>query len=509
MFSSCTRQCDGAAQNDQPMLSKALHAAAWGYLGTALKLVMQLGVQVLLARMLGPAEYGLFAIGVIVVSFALFVGDVSSTALVPREKLLIEDIRFAFTWQIIVSSAVALIVALLAAPIAGYINNDHAEWVIRTLALVCIFNAVGGVSLALLRRKVDFKRMQIAQVVGYFVGYVLLALPYALFVAPTVMALVIAWLAQSLVTSIIYFIIAPHSLRPLFMCANASELIRFGFHSAVANFSGWAMTNIDRVIVARAFPVAQVGMYSTAANLLSTPLSQVYATLQQVTFSSSSGLTNNHAGKVLTSLISLVIVFVGLGYTFSLTAAEPIVLVLYGAKWHEAVPFVEALSVTMFFYAIAGVISPLLWAQGAIHRDAKIQAIMATLIAAGSIVMAWWSVLAVAWWVAAVFGMRALFLLSVGAKLFADTRSILLESLYRGAAFLFAAGLVFRGSDWILRDMNFSAAGRFAVLMLMFVLLLSGVVKSHRMMGKAFSESIELLLGKLHRAFRKLSGQQE
>jgi O-antigen/teichoic acid export membrane protein len=187
-----------------------------------------------------------------------------------------------------------------------------------------------------------------------------------------------------------------------------------------------------------------------------------------------------------------------------LTVAEPIVLILYGAKWHEAVPFVEAFSVTMFFYAIAGVISPLLWAQGAIHKDARIQAVMAMLIAAGSIVMSWWSALAVAWWVAAVFGMRAIFLLSVGAKSFSNTRSILLESIFRGTVFLSFAAAIFRGSDWLLRDLEFSVAGRFSSLMLIFILLMFGVVKAHRLMGKAFTETMLLISGKLPMPVRRM-----
>ena len=495
---------ESSVPQNHPMLSRALHAASWGYLGTALKLVMQLGVQILLARMLGPAEYGLFAIGVIVVSLALFVGDVSSNALVPRDQLSAEDIRFSFTLQIIASSIVALLVFLMAPMIASYIHDKNAEWVIRALALVCVFNAFGGVSLALLRRKVDFKRIQIAQVIGYFVGYVLLALPYALFVEPTVSALVIAWLAQSLVTSIFYTIFAPHPLRPLLVCSNAFELIRFGFNSTIANLGNWVLSNIDRVIVARFFPVAQVGMYSTAANLLSTPLSQIYSTLQQVTFSSSANLTNQHAGKVLTSLVSLVLVFAGLVYVFTFTAAEPLVLILYGEKWHEAIPFIQSFSATMFFYAISGVVTPLLWAQGAVHRDAQIQAVLAILIAIGAIVMAQWSALAVAWWVAMVFGMRTAFLLYVGIKLFPETRSILLESIYRGVTFLVGASFVFWGSDWLLQYLHLHLAARFSILSLIYFMLMLGALRNNNMMGKAFAESVLLIFGKLPVPVRRL-----
>src|SRR5450759_1282685 len=207
------------------LMGRALNATAWGYAGTALKLVMQVGVQIVLARLLGPGEYGLFAIGVMVVSFALYFCDVTSSALIARQDINAQEIRFAFTWQMIVSLIVTVLVMLLAQPISIFVNEPHAEEVIKILGFVCAFNAIGGVSLPLLRHNLNFKAIQIAQVAGYFIGYVLVALPYALFVSASVKAIVLAWLVQVLITSAIYLYNAPHSWRPSFTCDSAWELI--------------------------------------------------------------------------------------------------------------------------------------------------------------------------------------------------------------------------------------------------------------------------------------------
>ena len=156
------------------------------------------------------------------------------------------------------------------------------------------------------------------------------------------------------------------------------------------------------------------------------------------------------------SLISLVVVFAGLGYVFSLIMAEPIVLLLYGEKWLAAVPFVKAFSVTMFFYAISGVITPLLWAHGAVRKDAIIQAFMAALIGIGALVLSHWSAIAVAWWVAMVFALRAAVLITTGLRVFPEIRQALNETLLKGAAFLLLAGLLFLSADRYLWDTGFS-----------------------------------------------------
>ena len=475
------------------MLKRVLNAAAWGYAGTTLKLVMQLGVQIVLARLLGPTEYGLFAIGVMAVSFALFFGDVASSALIPRQNLETEEIRFAFTWQMIVGISVTVIIALLAGAIAKFVNEPRAEYVIRALSLICLFNAVGGVSLALLRRNIDFKTIQIAQVIGYFVGYVLLAIPYAIFVGASVTALVIAWLGQVLVTSAIYIFKASHSFRPILRCNNGRELLTFGFHSFVSNLGTWSIMNIDKVVIARTFPVIQVGLYSTAYNLLSTPLTLIYSTLQQLTFSTSSQLSNNRAGQVLSALISLVVVFAGLGYVFSLVMAKPIVLLLYGEKWIAAVPFIKAFSVTMFFYAIAGVITPLLWAHGAVRKDAIIQVFMAVLIGIGALVLWHWSAIAVAWWVAIVFALRTAILITAGLRVFPEIRHALNETLLKGATFLLLAGLLFLSVDRYLWNTGFSITVRMVVGFCLFFLILLLLLRYRGLLGQEFKKTVELV----------------
>lgn len=390
------------------LFSRASKAAAWGYAGTALKLVLQLGVQVYMARILGPGEYGLFAIGVVVVAFALYFGDVASSALIPRKELSGEQIRFAFTWQILASCGVALCLFLSSNAIAAYTGEPRAVGVVRALSSICVLNALGGVSLALLRRDLSYKTIQIAQVSGYVVGYVLVGMAWVTFLQASVWALVAAWLAQVLVTSIWLLCACPHSMRPRFACADGAELLKFGWSSLVSNLGTWAMSNVDRVIVARYFPAVQVGLYTTSANLLATPLSQLYATFQSVAFSASSRLDENpgQISHAFSTLMAVVVLCAGLVYGTSFVAADVIVLNLYGEAWSEAVPFVRVFSFVMFCNALSGSITPLLWGRGRIGVEAKLQAFTAVLLVVGSLLFISHSAVAVAIWVAVCMALR-------------------------------------------------------------------------------------------------------
>ena len=49
------------------LAGRSLTAFLWGAGGSIVKIILQFAAQVVLARLLGPTEYGLFALGVIVV----------------------------------------------------------------------------------------------------------------------------------------------------------------------------------------------------------------------------------------------------------------------------------------------------------------------------------------------------------------------------------------------------------------------------------------------------------
>ena len=56
--------------------SKGITAVFWGSFGSVLRALLQIITQIILARLLGPSEYGIFAIASIVLSFSKFFSDV-------------------------------------------------------------------------------------------------------------------------------------------------------------------------------------------------------------------------------------------------------------------------------------------------------------------------------------------------------------------------------------------------------------------------------------------------
>lgn len=384
--------------------SKAVRAAAWGYAGSLAKVLIQLVAQAVLARILGPGEYGIFAIGLVVVSLSIFFADSGAgAALIQRATNEPEIISFAFGIQLLLGVTVTALIWLLAGPIAEFYREPRAEIIIRVLGVVVFITAASSVSASLLKRQLDFKTLQFGQVAGFFTGYILVGIPVAL-AGGGVWSLVFAWLVQALVTAAWWYRKVTHPLRPRFSSPGGKGLLNFGGATIVSNLSTWASSNVDKIVVGRVMSSASLGLYTVPFTLLGTVAAQILATLQPVLFSASSRFANDIGALRRSYLSVLEGVALLLLPVFATVAVIPEVVLngIYGPRWIDAASIMQAASVGMAFYTLGALGTPILWAMNRVKKEAVPQMFATLILLIVSIYLAQFSASNVAWGVAAV-----------------------------------------------------------------------------------------------------------
>lgn len=392
----------------QSIGERSLTAVLWGAGGSVLRLLMQIGAQVVLARLLGPEQYGVFAIGAMVISFSGFFSDVGlAYGLIQKPDVSPRDVRFVFTWQVILGVAVSLAVWLAAGPIAGFFGEPRSVEVLQWLAGLCLLNALAAPSLNLLKRQLDFKRIQIAQLVSYVVGYLAVGIPLALHGAQ-VWALVAAWMVQAVVNLLLLYLGTRHALRPLLWYEQARAQSGYGLAVLGTNLVNWAINNIDRVVVGRVFGSRDIGLYATSYNLLYNPTATALGVVQPVFFSASSRVADDRE-RIVRGYVSLLAFVSGLVlpvFAVVAIASEAFIGLLYGARWAGAAALVTPIALAMPLFMLWGMTTPLLWTAGRPAREFKTQLplVVAWLLAYG--LAAQHSVQAVAWCALALAGIR-------------------------------------------------------------------------------------------------------
>ncbi len=417
------------------LTQRTLHAAKWGYVGSAGKLLIQLGSQILLARILGPAEYGMFAVGAIVVGIATFFADASiGSALVQRKQINDEIISFISTWQLFAGLLVTVILLVFAPQIAAFLTHPEATQQLRALSFVCLISAATSAPANLLRRELNFKALQLGQMAGFAVGYLLVGIPMAL-TGAGVWSLVAAWLVQATCTLVLVWNAARPPFRLRFRADDGVETLKFGGHALLSNLATWSGSNLDRIIVSRSFPAHELGIYHVVNNLVSTAISQIISTLQAVTFSSSSQISADPSrirASFLTTAEAGPVVVLPIFATLAFTA-KIVLIGLYGNKWQEGVELLQPVALTAAMYGLSGTITPLLWASNHIRHESLVQIISGVLIGVACFLAAiQGSIVTVAWALFGVAFLRYTYILRLAARTYGVPLKQLSQHLMAG-----------------------------------------------------------------------------
>ena len=398
------------AETAEDLKHRSISAVLWGALGAFLRAFLQVFAQIILARLLGPEQFGVFALALVVVFFSSFFADVGlAYGLIQRKVVRDEDIRFVFTWQAILGTVTSLLVFFSAPHVAAFYGEGRLVDVVRWLSVSCFIGAIGSTAATLLRKDLNFRAINLATVISYAIGFLLVGVPMAVF-GFGVESLVAAFLVQMAVQTGYQMIARPHPKRPLLWQPASRELLGFGGTVLLTNLINWIMNSIDRVVVGRMMTITAAGLYSTVSNFISGPTITVLAMLQSVLYSASARVQDN-ARSLRTGLRTMFgiigVVFIPVFFTIAVVAAT-FMRAVYGERWVGGEVVLTPLALAMPAVLMMGLSTPILWTSGNVKQEFRLQIPIAILWTVVLIVVSRSESLAVlSWSIFALYYVRA------------------------------------------------------------------------------------------------------
>lgn len=423
----------GGTEGPSTRASKAL---IWGVGGSLGRVSIQLVAQILLARILGPATYGVFVACALAIGLMIYVADSGiAYALVHRPDVAPIDLDFVFTWQLVIGLACAGAVAAAAPLVAGLLGEPLMSLPLQALSLVLFLTAAASPAMNMLKRQLDFKGIQLAQLVGYLAGYVLLGVPMAL-IGMGIWSLVVAWLVQAAVSLLFLWRAYPCRWRLVWRHPDAARFARFAGVVLVTNVVNWWVNNLDKLIVTRLFSSAAVGLYGTAFNLINTPTAALYSSVQSIVFSTAARMRNDAGGTSRSFLVGLSIVLL---ITLPIAAvlcvfANEVVVSLYGKDWAAAGPFLEWFALMVPLTILWGVSTPVLWNADKISREVRLQLVVVVVLAVVLYAAGAVSALAVAQAQLAILLLRTMYVVGMICRRLNIEAAVLWQALWPAAA---------------------------------------------------------------------------
>ena len=303
---------------------------------------IQFIVQIVLARLLLPEDYGIIALVVIFTTIAgVFVQSGLNTALIQKKDAEEADFSSVFYLSLFIACLIYVILFFAAPFIAIFYEEPQITSVFRVLSITLFFGAFNSIQNAVVARNMQFKKLFFSSTGAILVsGTIGIYMAYAGF---GVWALVGQQISNQLLVTLILWFTVKWRPRLLFSFRRVKSLFSFGWKLLVSSLINTVYNDLRSLIIGKIFKAEMLGFYNRGQQFPSVLVSNIDGSIQSVMFPVlASQQDNRHRVKdmmrraIVTSSFVIFPMMVGLAVT-----AEPLVELLLTDKWLPCVPFLQ------------------------------------------------------------------------------------------------------------------------------------------------------------------------
>ena len=385
---------------EAPQRELKAHAASGFVFSSAAqitRLITQFLTLFITARLLGPTDFGLIAMVYPIYGFALIFQNLGiNQAIIQRPTITHEQLNSFFWINVGLGAGICLILTALSPLVAVFYHESRVTGLTVAMAVLVFIGGLGNIHGALMVRRLQFRlqtSLNIAAAIASLVATVVLAIVFK-----SVWALYSGLLVSTLLTFLGSWVLVQWRPSGPKLASDTPELMRFGLGVAVANLANIAATSVTSAVIGHNFGARITGLYDRASRLVSSPLQQIAAPVNQVTGPILYRLHDDEPRYVRTFLrMSALLVFILVPFiTWTVAMPDTIIRVLMGRRWLEATPLFVALSLMVLPQFINGVVGWIFVTQGRPGDNARWGAFNASVTIVTVLASAPFGVLAVA-----------------------------------------------------------------------------------------------------------------
>ncbi|MDM0469388.1 lipopolysaccharide biosynthesis protein [Clostridium perfringens] len=332
---------------------KVIKSLVWKLLERSGVQGIQFFLQIILARILTPNDYGIIAIiSTFIVIANVFVQSGFNTALIQNKDVCDEDFSSVLYLSMFVAACVYFILFFTAPLISRFYNVSELTKVIRILSLTLFLGAYNSIQNAIVARNMQFKKLffssSVAILISGCVGVILAYLQFEVW----------ALVAQQLLNQIIIILILAFTLswkpKLKFSYKRVRILFKYGWKLLLSSLIDTLYMNIRSLIVGKIYHPAVLGFYNRGDQFPKLIVSNINGSIQSVMLPA---LSNEQENKekvknmvrraIVTSSFIVFPMMIGLA-----VVAEPVVKILLTDKWLPCVPFIQIFCISYALWPI-------------------------------------------------------------------------------------------------------------------------------------------------------------
>jgi O-antigen/teichoic acid export membrane protein len=335
------------------LVYKSVTGSFWAFLDIVFNKIVYFIATLILARLLGPVEFGY--IGLLLVFVAIgntMIDSGLSVSLVRAIKP--DDIEYStiFFFNIILSLITYLIIFSIAPLIADFYNLPILKNLLRVYCLSFIISAFRIIPQVLLIKDMNFKKITILNIPGNIIGLIL-----SVWMAMhnyKIWSIVSLHLSTQLVTTLMFWFYIKWKPKLEFSISKMKYHWTFGYKLMLSAQLNTFFDNIYNILIGKIYNIQTLGYYERAYTLNNYPVSILSGIINKVSFPLLSNLLEDQKRikNVFRNILMLSFYISAPLMLGALVIAKPMFILILGKQWLPAVPFFQILCLGYMVYPV-------------------------------------------------------------------------------------------------------------------------------------------------------------
>lgn len=314
---------------------------------------IQFVIQIVLARVLLPADYGIVALITIFISLAnVFVQSGFNTALIQKKDTDETDFSSVFFLSLFIAGILYAFLFFVAPFVAAFYKEPQLILVLRVLSITLFLGAFNSIQNAFIARNMQFKKLFFSST-----GAVLISGTVGIYMAYTgfgIWALVSQQLTNQFFIILILWFTVKWRPRLIFSVKKVKSLLLFGWKLLFSSLLDTLFMNLRSLIIGKIYDASMLGFYNRGQQFPLLIISNINGSIQSVMLPVLSAQQENRSRvkdmvrrSIVTSSFVIFPIMIGLALT-----AEPLIKILLTDKWLPCVPLLQIFCVSYALWPI-------------------------------------------------------------------------------------------------------------------------------------------------------------
>lgn len=329
-----------------------------GYFQTALKGLSWMGALrvvtrslalvkiAILARILVPAQFGIYGIATLVLGFLEMLTETGiNIFLIQKKEKIDEYVNSAWAVSIVRGFLIGTLIFVLAPFIASYFKNENAVFILYLVSVVPVIRGFINPSCIKYQKNLEFNKQFKYDSVIFFTDAIF-AIGLGI-ITKSENSFVYAMIISTILEVILSFVYFKPTPKFVFEKTKTFEVINRGKWITGAGIFNYLFQNLDDILVGRVLGTASLGIYQQAYKISTLPVSEVGEVFNKVTFPIYVNLKDDTVRlrkAFLKTLLIISLLVVPFGFVVFKFPVEIVSFVL-GENWISAAPVLQLLAI--------------------------------------------------------------------------------------------------------------------------------------------------------------------